>query len=343
MKGIRWDESASYSHFFESLEEAVQGLADADDTDEMKRNFFEEMRRAHYYRLDKFKLKIGHKNLIINLCHELKSVKPEEFNAPTVVYEEPKQIIGEFVVRNIAKPAEPTRSVPSHSSPFKRRSEDEPTEEIQYEVCKEDEGGDHEYLEESELYGTEEYEMKAEDIEDDGLIYNDQIIAYETEHFSNEVEFETVYNRSRKNKRPRHMYTEEFLQTQASQGRIGVPGRRRPKLQKRYPNTEEGMLERWSDLVRQSCKVIVPKELLGQHTLDHIDLSKTSETVWEVKCPLCTKKLRLQLTQEGKYQNYKRSNFERHLRIVHYKQIKQFKNQDTDGEEDPYDNPRNSE
>lgn len=36
---------------------------------------------------------------------------------------------------------------------------------------------------------------------------------------------------------------------------------------------------------------------------------------------MCTKKVKLQLTTEGKYVNYKRSNFERHLRNVHYRQI----------------------
>jgi hypothetical protein len=80
-----------------------------------------------------------------------------------------------------------------------------------------------------------------------------------------------------------------------------------------------------SDLVKQSCEVIVPNSLLSQHDLDHIDIVKIHDNIWEVKCPMCTKKLRLQLTQEGKYTNYKRSNFERHLRIVHYTQIRQFK------------------
>lgn len=109
-------------------------------------------------------------------------------------------------------------------------------------------------------------------------------------------------------------------------------GRRRPKIQKNYPETEEGMLERWADLVRQSCEVIIPLDLIALHDLSQIDITKLHENIWEVKCPMCAKKLRLQLTQEGKYVNYKRSNFERHLRIVHYKQIRQFKPNDSDEE-----------
>lgn len=70
-----------------------------------------------------------------------------------------------------------------------------------------------------------------------------------------------------------------------------------------------------------------------QHDLSVIELVKIHDNIWEVKCPLCTKKLRLQLTQEGKYTNYKRSNFERHLRIVHYSQIRQFKPEQEDVEQ----------
>lgn len=110
-----------------------------------------------------------------------------------------------------------------------------------------------------------------------------------------------------------------------TQGRIGTPGRRRPKISKLYPDTEEGLIDRWADLVRQSCEVIIPQSLLSLHNLSQIEIQKIHENIWEVRCPMCTKKLRLQLTHEGKYTNYKRSNFERHLRIVHYKQIQQVK------------------
>lgn len=84
-------------------------------------------------------------------------------------------------------------------------------------------------------------------------------------------------------------------------------------------------------MVRQSCQVIVPSEILRKHNLQHINIVKLKENLWEVKCPLCMKKVKLQLTQEGKYVNYKRSNFERHLRIVHYRQIQKVDSKDKNG------------
>lgn len=99
------------------------------------------------------------------------------------------------------------------------------------------------------------------------------------------------------------MYAEEFLQAQNTTGRIGTPGRRRPKIQKSYSSMEE----RWIDLVRQSCEVIVPQALLSkyQHALANIEVYKLLPHIWEVSCPLCIKKIRLQLTHEGKYLNFK--------------------------------------
>lgn len=78
---------------------------------------------------------------------------------------------------------------------------------------------------------------------------------------------------------------------------------------------------RWEDLIRQSCQVIIPSTLLNLYDISCIEITKIGECVWEVACPMCMKKVKLQLTTEGKYVNYKRSNFERHLRNVHYRQI----------------------
>lgn len=106
-------------------------------------------------------------------------------------------------------------------------------------------------------------------------------------------------------KKPKHMYADEFLQAQNTIGRIGTPGRRRPKIQKNYACSEEGLHERWIDLVRQSCQVIVPHELLSKFDLSNVELTKIQPSIWEVNCPLCSKKIRLQLTHEGKYLNFK--------------------------------------
>lgn len=347
LKGIRWEDK---NYFFDCLDESVRALVEADDSDELKQKFLIEMANSHYHRLETFKLKMGHKNLIVNLCHELESTNVSEFNAVNIVMPEPKRGLTELVVRKPSEEHEDRRT--SKGSPAKRvheEDQEQPEEEIQ----EQEEGENSSYVEQEEFldeqdnYEDSEFveyqEVKTEDMMEDEsyqIYATEQIVAYEADHYEHdEIYYESSPTTNRtgppRNKKPKHMYTEQFLQTQATQGRIGTPGRRRPKIQKNYPDTDEGMLERWADLVRQSCQVIVPDELLSKHThqLENIDITKTAESVWDVKCPMCTKKLRLQLTKEGKYYNYKRSNFERHLRIVHYKQIKSFKH----GTDEEYD------
>lgn len=355
LKGIRWDDK---KYFFEALEESVASLADLDDTDSLKQSFLDEV-VANHQRMNNFKLKLGHKNLIINLCHELQKTNLEDFNGKIVVIPEGKRPHSEIIVRK--QPEEHGYSRENENAQQKKAKLSVPlviqsaqqiqevpvsdqTDTIQYvyETEEDEEGSqfmEQEYLEELETYDDEteivEYqEIHPEEIEgDDGIFTSEQIVKTEADNFEQSECFEisgyessTSLNRSGpKNKKPKHMYTSEFLQTQMTQGRIGTPGRRRPKIQKHYADTEDGLLERWADLVRQSCEVIVPTELLSQHDLSHVEIMKIHDNIWEVKCPMCTKKLRLQLTFEGKYTNYKRSNFERHLRIVHYKQIRQFK------------------
>lgn len=359
LRGIRWDDK---KFFFEALEESVVGISDLDDEDDLKQEFILELSSNHQ-KLEKFKLKMGHKNLIINLCHELQKTNLEEFNGTvfnTIQLPSPKKAQSEIVVRRKQDDHEHTREEQVKrlkleeisESPFTVIKTREQTHEIpisdqteipyMYETEEEDE--EHQFMEQEFLDELETYdenpeieyqEIQAEDIEtDDNCIYaTEEIIKNEAGQYEQVESYEisgyessTSLNRSSaKSKKPKHMYTSEFLQTQMSPGRIGTPGRRRPKIHKRYPDSEEGLLERWSDLVRQSCEVIVPAVLLRQHDLSNIELMKIHDNIWEVKCPLCTKKLRLQLTHEGKYTNYKRSNFERHLRIVHYKQILQFK------------------
>jgi hypothetical protein len=361
LKGIRWDDK---KYFFDALDESVQSIAELDDSDELKQNFMQEV-EANHQRIDKFKLKLGHKNLIINLCHELQKVNIEEFNGIPIEFvnlPEPKRLKSDFVVRKQQEEhgysidndkTKKDSAVVRQSQKFEEITKPEQEEEEVLQFVMEDEEEEEEentnfmeleYLEELEHYEEEgeviEYqEIHHEDGNDENDLYTtEQIIKNEADSFENSqncYDIKSDYGMSPsnnhsgpKNKKPKHMYTEEFLQTQMTHGRIGTPGRRRPKIQKHYPETEQGLMDRWADLVRQSCEVIVPTDLLSQHDLSHIELIKIHENIWEVKCPLCTKKLRLQLTHEGKYTNYKRSNFERHLRIVHYKQILQFKADD---------------
>lgn len=68
---------------------------------------------------------------------------------------------------------------------------------------------------------------------------------------------------------------------------------------------------------------ILPREKLAE--VDGCDLlvEKESDASWAVYCPLCHSRIRLPVVQEngGRYWNYKRSNFERHLRFKHCKKV----------------------
>lgn len=348
------------------MEDSVSALSEFDDSDALKQKFLQEL-QANHQKIENFKLKMGHKNLIINLCNELQKTNLEDFNGKIVQIPDSKRSHSELIVRK--QPEEHGYSSSSETPQRKKQALAVPQiiaidsqvqevpvsdqSEIQYiyETEEDEESSqfmEQEFLEELDTYEgdpeiVEYQEIQPEDVEADenGIYSTEQIIKTEADNFEQSECFEISgyessgsMNRSGpKNKKPKHMYTSEFLQTQMTQGRVGTPGRRRPKIQKHYPETEEGLLERWSDLVRQSCEVIVPNDLLSMHDLSHVEIMKIHDNIWEVKCPMCTKKLRLQLTYEGKYTNYKRSNFERHLRIVHYKQIRQFKPEMSDEEQ----------
>lgn len=56
-----------------------------------------------------------------------------------------------------------------------------------------------------------------------------------------------------------------------------------------------------------------------------VEKSDETDTTWIVFCPICNNRIRLAVVYEngGRYCNYKRSNFERHLRFKHCKGVKQ--------------------
>lgn len=355
LKGIQWDDK---QYFFEALEESITGLTELEDNDEFKLKIKSEL-AANNQSMAKFKLKLGHKNLIINLCHELQKTNFEDFNGShqtvqKIIPDNNNRQMAELVVRK--QPDEEhgySRDDEEQLKPIKRQKLDstssnhqyqeitdssEVYEQVQYIYETEEDEEGSQYIDQSDYIdeGTEivEYqEITENENEDSDAIYSaEQVVKQEADNFeqSESIHFSPYASIRRvaglkNSKKPKHMYNDEFLQTQSCVGRIGTPGRRRPKIQKNYPETEEGMLERWCDLVRQSCEVIVPHELLSKFDLSHVDIVKICPFIWEVSCPLCSKKLRLQLTHEGKYINFKRSNFERHLRIVHFKQIAKSK------------------
>ncbi|XP_070500791.1 uncharacterized protein [Chironomus tepperi] len=366
LKGIQWDDK---QYFFQALEESIIGIAELDDSDHLKIKFQEEL-RANNQSMEKFRLKLGHKNLIINLCNELQKTQIDDFNNATyatVKIPDLKREQTELIVRqkqpgeehgysredndeeHLLESPQPKRikydSIGSRCD-MQEIASPETNEQIQYIYETEEDDGsqfiDQEYVDdEGEI--VEYQEISAEDIDPSNSIYSaEQLVKTEAGTYEQCFEISDYehhsqgsMNRSmemKNSKKPKHMYTEEFLQMQIGHGRVGTPGRRRPKIQKNYPETEEGLMEKWKDLVRQSCEVIVPTDLLNRFDLEHIDIVKIQTNIWEVKCPMCTKKLRLQLTHEGKYVNFKRSNFERHLRIVHYKQILVFKSEEDNSE-----------
>lgn len=56
-----------------------------------------------------------------------------------------------------------------------------------------------------------------------------------------------------------------------------------------------------------------------------VEKSEESDYTWIVYCPICSNRIRLAVVYEnlGRYCNYKRSNFERHLRFKHCKGVNQ--------------------
>lgn len=67
----------------------------------------------------------------------------------------------------------------------------------------------------------------------------------------------------------------------------------------------------------------MPRQALEEVAHVEISVEKESETSWAVYCPLCHSRIRLPVVYEngGRYCNYKRSNFERHLRFKHCKNL----------------------
>lgn len=69
---------------------------------------------------------------------------------------------------------------------------------------------------------------------------------------------------------------------------------------------------------------ILPSDKLAEVEDVEIEVEKEAESSWAVYCPLCQSRIRLPVVYEngGRYCNYKRSNFERHLRFKHCKSNK---------------------
>ena len=319
LKGLHWEDK---KQFFRELEETVTNLIYLDDDNITRKSFEEELLKTNE-NLSQFKLKLGHKNLVLNLCHLLTDVTLDEFLQRTnttfdSLKDVKRQSLGETV-----------KQVQVHSK----------EEDIDQEYDEETYDNDHveEYTEVEEVFVEEMYENV--EYVDDGAITiatSDDNFQAETENENICYEFETEYVPPQKKiKREKKSINYEIddgteyaanfsekLESKDEFGETPKKNRRRQRIHKKYTEDDEGMLMRWHDLIEQSLEVVLPKEMFEQHDFKSIVIIKLTDSTWEVDCPLCIMKLRLTIIKEGKYTNYKRSNFERHLRNIHLRCIK---------------------
>ncbi|CAO1436363.1 unnamed protein product [Diamesa serratosioi] len=313
LKGLHWDDKRQ---FFRELEETVTNLMYLDE-DNLNRTDFEEELLKTNQNLSQFKLKLGHKNLVLNLCHLLTNITLDELHQRRLNKLPKSEII--FHPKALKRELETTNEI-------------QEIEEQEYQIV---EGVDEEMYEEigdgEILTETIEGEFQPEYYTE--YVYSDSEIAGKTQkyEYNNYTEDENYEPASKKNTIKHENNEECFILSKPKKSN------RRPKLHKKYADDDDGKLERWHDLVKQSLEVVLPKDLLDAQQIDSINIAKLTENTWEINCPMymCDKKLKLQMTKEGKYTNYKRSNFERHLRIVHLRTTVE----DNDGtiEKSPYD------
>lgn len=278
LKGIRYEDK---SEFFASLEETVEDLSHLDDDNELRISFQDELMKANQS-FTGFKLKPGHKNFIMNLAIEIEKIDAEDFNA---------------------KAAQPSSSIIVRKSPNLNSNQPIVVQQIKN-TFKDSKSSpivlkrEHGYSKDDEII-TEEY-------------LDEYPQDYNTEYIMAHM-IDDDYSTPPRTKKSTYMYTDEFLAT------TGSARRRRNRNGKTYTDDEEGRRERFKDLVKQSLECIVPEEIRNQYDLENIVIETQSEWTFAVFCPICASRIRLQIVKEkqGRFHNYKRSNFERHLRYKH--------------------------
>lgn len=279
LKGIRYEDK---SEFFASLEETVEDLIHLDEDNELRISFQNELKKGNQS-FTGFKLKPGHKNFIMNLAIEIEKIDVEEFNAKGSNQQKKMQPSSSIIVRKVPN----NQIIQKFQNTFEKTKNSPIILKREHGYSKDDEIITEEYLEEYPQEYNTEYIM-AHMIDDD-------------------------YSTPPPAKKNTYMYTEEFLAT------TGNGRRRRNKNGKTYTDDEEGRRERFKDLVKQSLECIVPEEIRNDYDLENITVETESEWAYAVFCPICASRIRLQIVKEkeGRFHNYKRSNFERHLRYKH--------------------------
>lgn len=262
----------------------MRSLQFDDETDELKLQF-EDVLRSNHQQISDFKLRIGHKNFIINLCQELTNTSVEKFygissKSSSTSRSPPKNDIKQeqdnsvVIVSNrlltesrpLTPPMTRIEFVPATPKEIQEAHEmhNDNNEMVQYVYEDEEEEQEIHFKDDSDheqeyLYEDDEVVemvLHEEDIPHDDMEHNDenyymseQIVKSEGSDSDNSRAFVAEdYKEHRpansKRQRPRHMYSQEYLEDFEKSGAIGTVGRRRPKLQRFYPNTEEGLLRR---------------------------------------------------------------------------------------------------
>jgi hypothetical protein len=322
LKGIRYDDK---KEFFDSLEETVSEiLTSSEDTSEklaIQKALIQTGCRIEDEK--KFKFKPGHRNFIMNLMLEIDSTdtnhffrndpfSTKDFEFPLVQVKSVKDIKKElieseeedeedFMCRNLD-------DFLQHSSSIKIEEDEQ---EIKVEPKVEATNNEIE-IEEAVIAfeGEDNGEFSMEEYKTfDGGMTGSYFLQTPSKNISQDSNEEEKKNYSK----PERMYNDEFIAKRMN------PRKRRITTSKIYPNTDDGTRARFRDLVKQSMECILPRELYETVYNRTIEIEKENDTCWICTCPICKSniKLAVNVENEGKYCNYKRSNFERHLRFKH--------------------------
>jgi hypothetical protein len=302
LKGIRFDDK---SEFFDSLQATVREIIASNENDSDKEEICGLLSGSD---LKNFKLKPGHKNFIMNLMREIDNSDANEFFKTPQVNPDTSQMTLIKIPAVSPTPVEIKYEMVSNVT-----NEQQQMEEYEYHQNEQIYMEDHDH--ESNEKGDDEEEYLLEEFLSDE---HQSLEGVEMEGYM--IDMPTTKRRRggsamRVHRKPERMYNEEFISSKSN------PRRRRVTTSKLYPNTDKGTEERFRDLMQQSMHCILSREQLSVVENNRIDIEKQSDSCWSVKCPLCQANIKLAVVYEnnGKYVNYKRSNFERHLRYKHCK------------------------
>lgn len=246
-----------------------------------------------------FKIRPGHRNLILNLMAE---VEKSDFNelisqCKAIQFKIPEQAVQNQLYNEV------------EDEEIKLFSTEEYVEDSQGEDAVEEATEEDEYI--LEEYVVEEMNEKphfnyiesCDEIDGNSWLLNRRNFISRKERDSS--------SDKKKTRRPEHMYNDEFLATNSN------PRKRR--LKKFYDETDEGIKQRFIDMLSQSLECILPRDLYEIYRDAELEVKKMKENSWTATCPICKFLVRLPIVPEnnGRYINYKRSNFERHLRFKH--------------------------